>query len=531
MKISSSSNNRKASRLWSLFLVSLALIFGLFLGELGFLESTFTFLHSQIEQTINDSSTPLPSLILDVTYQDYNQILAQRLETLDSRVYFANEADFVTTSLTFNNETFPVKMRLRPGYTTHLASDDKWNFELIIEQGSILGLHHIYLIDPADNNWLNEWGYQTHLKQAGLPYTTYDFIHLTLNGDELGIYALQEVPTSTQNTSTGADSNTVVYFDPTMLWENIAYFDGNEFLASTEPVSNFDELGWQFLNVIASSTSSNQDTNRLGEEQATALLTGYQQNHLPTTAVFDVEKYGLFLAISDLWGAAHATNLENLHFYFNPMTERLEPIGFNGQPNLGQSRINLPTATFNDPILQQAYIEALLTITTPTYLNQLQTQLQNSWEQKQEQVPKNGTSNTIWQLLADQQLVLQRSLHPQQPVLAHFQLERDGINSYLLLEVVNLANLPIELVGLDNNGIQFLEFLPEWAEGNPSIENIVLPSFQKLTSFQHLKIPVSALQNNDLASTNLQLGTRVLGTDFITYVPIRPRFAPVNEGP
>ena len=530
MKISNPSNDKKLPRLWSLSLIAFALILGLILGELGILKATTTFLYSKIEQTFNGSSQPLPSLVLDMNFQDYNQILAQRQEALESRVYFANEADFVTTNLTVNNETFPVKMRLRPGYTTHLADDDKWNFELILEAGSIQGLNHIYLIDPADNNWLNEWGYQAHLKQAGLPYTNYSFINLTLNGDDLGVYALQEAPTTTQNRTSTADTNAVVYFDPTMLWQNIAYFDGNEALAATEPTSNFDVLGWQFLDVYASSNGPSQDANELAEEQAVALLTGYQQNHLPTTAVFDVDKYGLFLAISDLWGAGRATNLENLHFYFNPLTERLEPIGFNGQPNLGGGRINLSSATFNDPVLQQAYIDALLTITTPEYLNLLQTHLEDSWQQKEDQLPNQVATHSIWQSLADQQLILQRSLHPQQPVLAHYEIERDGINSYLLLKVVNLANVPIELVGLDNNGIQFLEFLPEWVEGDHPTEKIVLPSFQKLTNFSNIKIPLSQLEENDLTATNLQIGTRVFGTDFITYVPIRPSFTSQNEG-
>jgi hypothetical protein len=58
------------------------------------------------------------------------------------------------------------------------------------------------------------------------------------------------------------------------------------------------------------------------------LLRGFIEGTLPASEVFDVERIGGFIAVSQFWGAWHAIRWHNLRFYLNPMTMRLEPIAF-----------------------------------------------------------------------------------------------------------------------------------------------------------------------------------------------------------
>lgn len=523
MKISDKRPKSKQSHLALVLFMLLTLLFGMFLGRQHFLEMTFASAAAQVEQWLQTETAVNPILTLDIGFENYNQLLLQHDELIKNGVFIASDSDFVPASITFAEKVIPVKIRLQEGDATHRAGSEKWNFELQAEDGFVHGANSFYLIDPANNNGLNEWGYLQTLNQAGMQTTSYEFVNLVLNGNDLGIYALQEKPVYLGGALAEQLSGVVVSFNPVPIWQNVAYFNGNHDLARAEPVTNLDYFGWQYLEVLAAQNNfiATNEVLATQQEQALALLRSFQQGDLPASAVFDVEKYGLFLAISDLWGAADATSFEHLHYYFNPQTERLEPIGFNGNPSPENGRIHLQNATFNEPVLQQAYIRALQMISTSTYLSHLEAVLGDVWEQKQEHLPAGFASPDIWQTLAQQQLALQRSLHPQQPVLSYYEVVNDGAGSYLKIDVTNLVNLPVELVGVDINGNQFLELRPEWAAIEFSTQFMTLPPVQGTTRSYHIQIPLTAVQNHALASSELQLGTRILGTEFITFVPIR----------
>lgn len=523
MKISDKRSKSKQSHLALIMLMLVALLFGLFLGRQHFLEMTFASLTAQMDQLLQTETAVNPTLTLDIGFENYNQLLLQHEELLNNGVFIASDSDFVPASITFEGKVIPVKIRLQAGDAAHRASSDKWNFELQAEDSSIHGVSNFYLIDPANNHGLNEWGYLQTLNQAGLQTTSYEFVNLVFNGNDLGIYALQEKPVYLGRALAEQLSGVVVSFNPVPIWQNVAYFNGNHDLARAEPVTNLDYLGWQYLDVLAPQNDFITPNEVLAtqQEHAITLLQGFQQDDLPAVAVFDVEKYGLFLAISDLWGAADATSFEHLHYYFNPQTERLEPVGFNGNPSPENGRIHLQNATFNEPVLQQAYIRALQMISTPAYLSQLEAALGDVWDQKRERLPADFASADIWSTLAQQQLALQRSLHPQQPILAYYQVANDSVGSHLEIDVTNLVNLPVELVGLDINGSQFLELRPEWTTTEFSTQFMTLPPVQGTTRSYNIRIPLTAVHNNTLAASELQLGARIPGTEFITLVPIR----------
>ena len=47
--------------------------------------------------------------------------------------------------------------------------------------------------------------------------------------------------------------------------------------------------------------------------------------------VFELESLASYFAIIDLLGAHHSIMMSNLRFYYNPITSKLIPIGFDGQ--------------------------------------------------------------------------------------------------------------------------------------------------------------------------------------------------------
>ena len=56
-----------------------------------------------------------------------------------------------------------------------------------------------------------------------------------------------------------------------------------------------------------------------------------KENELPASKILDHDETGKFLAITRLWSANHGLGIDDINFYFNPVTSLLEPIGFDGQ--------------------------------------------------------------------------------------------------------------------------------------------------------------------------------------------------------
>jgi len=69
-------------------------------------------------------------------------------------------------------------------------------------------------------------------------------------------------------------------------------------------------------------------------EQAKNVLEAFRRQDLQTREAFDIDKLATYFALNTLFGSPHASDWTNIKFYFNPLTSKLEPIGFdsNGGP-------------------------------------------------------------------------------------------------------------------------------------------------------------------------------------------------------
>ncbi len=315
--------------LW-LFLLIIFLFVGIGLGHVGLLNTlseSQALLHGWWQQ---NNAADLPTLVVDMVFTDYDNILGQRQEALTTGVFIGGAQDFVPAFFGFEGETVPVRMRLQQGTAVHLEEGDKWNYDVRTRNNQTLAdMQRFYLIDPADNNWLNEWAFAESLRREGLIASRIQFVQLIFNGDDKGIYAIQAGFGAELLQAHDRSEGVIVEFDPTRLWQSIAYFDGDDQSTQLDPVTNLTVDDFQFFEVdtFRDATIADDELLSAQKDAAIGLLRGLQQGELMASEVFDVEKYGRFLALADLWGATEAVSLLNLRFYYNPENKRLEPIG------------------------------------------------------------------------------------------------------------------------------------------------------------------------------------------------------------
>ncbi|MCP4424173.1 MAG: hypothetical protein GY803_06760 [Chloroflexi bacterium] len=529
------------NRIW---LGVLALVFGvgIALGERGISAAVRGYGEEVVARLrLANGRAELPTLTIDMPFANYNVLLDQRKEALNRGVFVAAESDFQTADIRLDDQTIPIRLRLRQGTAVHLGENDKWNFDIRTRNDQLLlGMSRFYLIDPADNNWLNEWAFMQTLQREDILAPRYQFVHLIFNGDDRGIYALQEGFGPELITAQGRTEGVIVEFDAARLWESIAYADGGATEADADPITNLtaDDFKYFEVDTFRDAAVARDETLTAQKNTAIGLLRGLQNGELAAADVFDGERYGRFLALVDLWGAPQAASLVNLRYYYNPETNRLEPIGFNAAPVLDDSsqRISLDAA-YNDPALQAAYVAAAQQFSQPEYLTALQADLDAAWQAQRQAL--NGAANfaaesqSLWEQLAQRQDLLRRSLHPLQSVFAYLGPPSLSMEAVIQVDVANVLNLPVEIIGFDIDGATFLEADRAWLQGEPVLldgEGIVLPGFgageTAVLQFTRFHLPLTKIieQDSELDFNHeitIGVATRILGLEQTHLTPAR----------
>ena len=471
----------------------------------------------------------LPTLIIDMNFASYDDVLGQREQALRDGVYIPSGQDFVTATIRVDDAVVPVRMRLLEGPADHLGEGEKWDFEVRTRQNQqLLGMQRFYLQDPADNNWLGQWAFARALEREGILTARYRFVHLVFNGDNWGICALQEGFGGELLAAQGRSEGVIVRFDADLLWRSIAHFDGDVRAAYADPVANLTAADFQYFEVDTFRDADIARDPALSAErdQALAMLRALQAGDVAASQVFDVEQYGRFLALVDLWGATEGASLVNLRYYYNAGSGRLEPIGFNANALGSEARLSLAT-TYGDPSLQAAYVQEALRVSQPEYLERLRAELEAELWQLQQAVDAEYKDATLpWAVLQERQEQIHRSLSPVQPVFTYLgspELSSEGI---VRVYVGNVLNLSVEIVGFDIQGATVLTPNREWLQDESaelligSDDQVVLRAFDPaqvpVIRYAAFDVPLAEIHRLDseldfTQPVDVQVVTRVLG--------------------
>jgi hypothetical protein len=160
---------------------------------------------------------------------------------------------------------------------------------------------------------------------VGVLAPRYFIVDVVINGNKLGIMALEEHFDKELLESSGRPEGVILRFDESLVWA-----------ARAARARAFDDrvfLNYQNAPIDAFRSSRIARSQRLSEEYgiAVGLLRGFSSRQLSASDAFDADLLGRFLAVAEFWGTAHGIVWHNLRFYFNPITAKLEPIGFNAE--------------------------------------------------------------------------------------------------------------------------------------------------------------------------------------------------------
>ncbi len=496
--------------------------------------------------TAPDAGDALGTLYIKIAPADMAQIEAKRQDALQLGILLAAGSDYVPATVRLGHETeIPVELRLKGDWIDHIAHE-KWSFRVRAQgENYVAGMSVFSLHDPSMRTFLNEWAFLRNLRWEGVLAVRYRFVRLVLNGEYRGIYALEESFAKELLESQGRREGPIIRYDEDLVWEYRAFYDDKFIPRGANEFHIVDEF--QSGRVDADPTLSAQRDIAVGLLRA--LWTGERDG----ADVFDLQTMAKFLALSDLWGAHHGLIWHNLRYYYNPITARLEPIAFDCDPlppQFGLDTVGLPPGAFyHDPHLQAAYVRELERISRPGYVESLKAQLGTRFDALHAALePEFGAEDIAppWGTLRRRQDLIRQVLNPYQMVYAYVQRPAPGPTATLHIDVGNLLDLPVEIVGFAVED-ELLPARTDWCASEsadlvaPATANLVLQPLDSQATYMpyvHLRIPRAAITKSCVSTAGgadvpeFGIITRIWGLTTTHTQPVAPGYAPpLAQGP
>lgn len=303
---------------------------------------------------------PVERIHIDIGFKRMQRLREKRDEALRLGVLMNSDGDFVSASIRHGERVVPVRIRLKGDWTDHLAGD-KWSLRVHVRKGDqILGMRRFSIQNPATRGYQAEPILFAHLRREGVLAPRYSFVQVAINGKDIGLMALEEHCSKELLESQQRPEGVILHFDEEVFWRSRASNGtfgpyGNPWVSTIRPFG----------------PSQIAESPRLAAqlELGTGLLRGFLAGALPAASVFDVELAARFLALAETWNTRHLLAWHNLRFYLNPITARLEPVGFDASLqslDLDRGLVSrlepVTSRLLDDPELRLAFVHNLARI-------------------------------------------------------------------------------------------------------------------------------------------------------------------------
>jgi len=468
--VSQSYTKQKTIRTLVVFLVIVsAFSAGFFFHRSGYLHAFLGKLKTtelEIEEEIRDELalyTPngLRTLYLDIPFDSMQSMELKRTEALSMGILLSSDDDYVPATIRFDDQTvLDIDIRLKGDWTDHLEGE-KWSFRVHIQEdwGNVLGMRRFSLQAPETRNFLHEWAMHENFLNEGILTTRYSFVNVLINGEFIGIYALEEAFSTELMESQQRREGVIVRFDEDMQWENWANF-GQETIARKNSYLITDADTAQVTLFREGRVIDNSDLSAEAKA-AVSLLTAFQAGELDVSHVFDVELFGRFFAITDWWSGNHGAAWHNMRYYFNPITGLLEPVGFDNNPAVHSTTqlagVIDQLAIFSDPEIREVYAETLDVLSREAYLDSFWQSIQDQYAVYDSALRKEYGSTyrqiTSKDFLEENSKLIRTNLQPVNPMYGTYQvISADDEVNILEIALYNSFLLPLELTRFTIDG-------------------------------------------------------------------------------
>ena len=284
-----------------------------------------------------NADNDIPNLQLDIKYQDWMRLVADRKQALQQGQIPDQRAE-VKASVSYLKNKYSAKVRLQGDLLDHVAGPQRWSLRVELKgKNSILKVKRFALLSPNVRGNHAPLLFSNTLDIAGFDIISplHIPVNLTVNGTPWGLMLLEEVFAKELLANNNRTEGLILKLEQATLNED------NGQLHKVFRPKVFQQ------NAAISDPSLNQQ-----RKIALTLLSDFLNRRRSASDVFDSRKLGQYLATVDLWSAWHAFSWNNLRFYYNPHTAKLEPIQSDEALSPVPDKILLQPVSAQFPLIQ-----------------------------------------------------------------------------------------------------------------------------------------------------------------------------------
>ena len=264
-----------------------------------------------------------------------NIINTKRHEALKKGLLQTGDNDWAKAKLTANDSIeHNVKVRLKGDWTDHLKGS-YWSYRVKMPSDKSWNrLQTFSLQNPNTRSYLDEWIYHKALEKVDVITPRYGFVEFRQNNQQLILYAYEEHFEKQIAEYRNRREGVIIKLSDEYLWnQRIINRGAPQEEIFENAVSNSDILPFGEKKTLANPKLKEQFLN------AQDLIHAFKHREIDVEDIFDLEKLAKYFVITDIFNANHGVIWHNMRWYYNAITRKLEPIGFDGFTENGPFRM------------------------------------------------------------------------------------------------------------------------------------------------------------------------------------------------
>lgn len=406
---------------------------------------------------IRSFRTSPETVTLDIKQEHFQKLKEKRDQALKRGLIINEEDSYVPGKIRYKDKTYDINIRLKGHMTDHIQGQ-KWSFRVKVKSKEpFMGMKIFSLQHPGTRGYIYEWIYHQLMKNEQIIALRYGFVKLDLNGKDLGIYAIEENFDQELILSNKRPPGPIMRFNPDLYW-----VDRYQEILKNRTEAEFAEYNSANVEPYRTDKVLADSIMRRYFLRGQNLIESFRRGHASVTDVFDIKYLARFHAIIDLVGGHHSLDWSDIKYYYNPQTDKLEPVAYESFTVFPSKQIsgsyrfkaadqnNFHNRLFSDETFFREYISNLERITEPAYLraffNRHSVEIENNLDILNAEFPYKKFSED--QYYKNQKAIRQILNMPK----AFHAFQKSFNGEILTLNIGSIASLPCEIKEITVDG-------------------------------------------------------------------------------
>ena len=348
----------------------------------------------------------------------------------------------------YKKNEYDCKIRPKGDFINHIEDSTYMSYKVKPNEGLLLGSDKWSIHDPSERKGVYEWIFHKQLIAENLIGLEYNFKKVKLNvlknkkntSSFRRLYAFEEGFSQQLLKNRNLKEGVILKFDEEILFKDVAVTRK----INTPKYSSYIHHIEDALYISPYNDTKVLKDSLLKEQFFTAkeLLYNYYFQNQEFENVFDLEKATKYTAISNLLGSGHGFVYHNLRFYFNPETQKLEPIGFDGNSGHHIKKVfNYLSGNMSMKYYTHFYNE-LKRVSSRTYIDKM---VVNYSKLLTDEYSFSGGIMFDTAVFIHNAKVIKKALNPTTAIVASVS---NGLDS---VYIKNIARFPVLIHGMKNS--------------------------------------------------------------------------------